>query len=95
MTTTSSSRGLRGGQGGAQGREGVQAAGGRVDQGAGSWYSQPGWCSSEPRWWSTVTTGWLNGWSRGSQVDGGLAAVGAYLEHRAAAGVPGGGVEQG
>ena len=22
----------------------------------GSWYSQPGWCSSEPRWWSTVTT---------------------------------------
>ncbi len=20
-----------------------------------SWYSQPGWCSSEPRWWSTVT----------------------------------------
>ena len=25
---------------------------------AGSWYSQPGWCSSEPRWWSTVTTSW-------------------------------------
>src|SRR4051812_2236974 len=22
----------------------------------GSWYSQPGWCSSDPRWWSTVTT---------------------------------------
>ena len=22
----------------------------------GSWYSQPGWCSSEPWWWSTVIT---------------------------------------
>ncbi len=20
----------------------------------GSWYSQPGWCSSDPPWWSTV-----------------------------------------
>jgi hypothetical protein len=35
------------------------------------------------------------GAGRGGEVDGGLAAVAADLEHRTAAGVPGGGVEQG
>src|SRR6202043_3562424 len=83
-----------GGQGGAQGREGVQAAGGRVDQGgvvvlpAGLVFLGA----------AVVVDGddeLAGGAGRGGQVDGGFAAVGADLQDRADGRIPAGGVEQG
>ena len=83
-----------GGQGGAQARQGVQAAGGRVDQ-AGVVVLPAGLVFLGA---AVVVDGddqLAGGAGRGGEVDGGLAAVAADLEYRAAAGVLGGGVEQG
>jgi hypothetical protein len=83
-----------GGQGGAQARQRVQAAGGRVDQ-VGVVVLPAGLVFLGT---AVVVDGdhhLARGTGRGGEVDGGLAAVGADLQDRAARRVPGGGIEQG
>ena len=44
-----------------------------------SWWSQPGWFSSEPWWWSMLKSDRPGGLGGRAQVDGGLAAPGPDL----------------